>query len=84
MMTCHQGFFSKCSLGGNCFYGERKYEKHPRNKQNLLVFGGGGGGGGGEFKTLVGESSPPKGPEKNTACHGCLNSYNKVYRGDNK
>ena len=26
-----------------------------------------GGGGGGEFKTLGGEISPPKGPEKNTA-----------------
>ena len=26
--------------GGNYFFGERKCEKHPKNKQNLLVFGG--------------------------------------------
>ena len=36
--------------GGNCFCRERKCEEHPKNEQNLLLFGG--------------EISPPKGPEK--------------------
>ena len=27
-------------LGGNCFCGERKCEKYPKNKQSLLLFGG--------------------------------------------
>ena len=30
--------FQKCSFRGeNCFCGERKCEKHPNNKQNLLM-----------------------------------------------
>ena len=33
--------------------------KHPKYKQNLLLFGG-------EIQNLEGEISPPKGPEKNT------------------
>ena len=38
--------------GWDCFCWERKSEKHPAGRLNLLVFGG--------------EISPPKGPEKNT------------------
>ena len=45
--TTSQGFFFSRNVvwgggGGNIFYGERNCEKHPKNKQNLLVFGGGG------------------------------------------
>ena len=32
-------------------------EKHPKNQQNLLLFGG-------KFKTWGGGNFPPKGPEK--------------------
>ena len=41
--------------GGNCFCGERKCEKYPKNKQKLLLFLGGNlklGGGGGNFPPL--------------------------------
>ena len=38
--------------GENCFCGERKREKHSKNKQTLLLFGG-------EIPP-----PPPKGPEK--------------------
>ena len=35
-------FFSRNAVwGGNCFCGEGKYEKHPQNKQNLVLFRGG-------------------------------------------
>ena len=45
------GFFSRNVVWGeNRFCGERKCEKHPKNKQNLLLFGE--------------EIFPPKGPEK--------------------
>ena len=55
------GFFLEMSFrGGNCFCGERKCEKHPAARLNLLVFGG-------EIQNFGGEISPPKGPEKNTA-----------------
>ena len=37
------GFCLEMSFrGGNCFCGERKCEKHPGGRLNLLVFGGGG------------------------------------------
>ena len=49
--TLARVFSRNVVLGGNCFCGERKCEKHPKKKQNFLLFGGGGGGGGGgEFK----------------------------------
>ena len=35
------GSFLEMSFrGGNCFCGERKCEKHPAGRLNLLVFGG--------------------------------------------
>ena len=47
------GFFLEIKFkGGNCFCRERKYVKHSKNKQNLLLFWG-------KSKTF-----PPKGPEK--------------------
>ena len=61
MVTCmltrqtDPGFFLEIKFKGRyCFCAERKYEKHSKNKQNLLPFWG-------ESKTF-----PPKGPEKNT------------------
>ena len=65
MADSQPGFFLEMSFReGNCFCEERKCEKHPAGRLNLLLFDGGnlklwGGRGGG--------ISPPKGPEKNTA-----------------
>ena len=50
-------FFFGGGGGGNCFCGERKCKKYPKNKQNLLLFRG-------EIQNLGGKVSPPKGPEK--------------------
>ena len=43
--------------GGNCFCGERKCEKHPGGRLNLLVFEG-------KFQTLGGKFPPLKALKK--------------------
>ena len=59
------GFFLEMSFRErNCFCGERKCEKHPAGRLNLLLFGG--------------KISPPKGPEKKTL--PCLHSHRKCTR----
>ena len=56
-----QGFFWRCSFGGEIAFVGRENVKnsYPKKGRNLLLFGG-------EIQNLGGEISPPKGPEKNT------------------